>query len=123
MYTGQIVFSQIMDGFCTDVRVSKMCAVVRRKLQSNKFLMLESKSVGFKGFILTWFDAISLMDRTRLAQEVKQTLDELGVEDVEVEKKGEGVALTINKKHFIADQAVVLPEERPRLKALAETLK
>ncbi|KKL56055.1 hypothetical protein LCGC14_2249240 [marine sediment metagenome] len=65
-----------------------MCAVVRRKLQSNKFLMLESKSVGFKGFILTWFDAISLMDMTRLAREVKEVLDESGVGDVDIEEKG-----------------------------------
>ena len=40
-----------------------------------------------------------------------------------MEEKGEDVALTINKIYFIADQAVVLPEERPRLKAPAETLK
>ncbi|MBW8004056.1 MAG: hypothetical protein FVQ80_19035 [Planctomycetes bacterium] len=39
----------------------------------------------------------------RVAEEVKQTLKESGVEDVTVEEKSEGVALTLNKIHFIAE--------------------
>ena len=81
------------------------------------------QSIGFKGFILTWFDIISAMDRTRLAEEVKRIIDDSGVEDVSVEEKVEGVALTLNKIHFVPDQALVLPEEQPRLEVLAETLK
>ena len=87
------------------------------------YQMADDQSVSFKGFILTWFDSIAAMDRTRIAEEVKQTLEESGVEDVTVEEKSEGVALTLNKIHFIAEQAAVLPEEKPRLKALAGTLK
>lgn len=41
--------------------------------------------VGFEGLILTRFDGISLMDMTRLAREVKEVLDESGVEDVDIE--------------------------------------
>lgn len=83
----------------------------------------DNQSIGFKGFILTWFDNIAVMNRTRLAEEVRRTLDESEVEDVTVEEKGGGVALTLNKIHFVPDQAVVLPDERPRLNALADTLK
>ncbi|MBW8003245.1 MAG: OmpA family protein [Planctomycetes bacterium] len=86
------------------------------------YQMADDQSVSFKGFILTWFDSIAAMDRTRIAEGVKQTLKESGVEDVTVEEKSEGVALTLNKIHFIAEQAVVLPEEKSRLKALAGTL-
>ena len=42
-----------------------------------QYEMEGNQSVGFKGFILT-----------RLAEEVKESLDESEVEDVEVEKKG-----------------------------------
>jgi len=83
----------------------------------------ESASVTFKGFILTWFNSIAVMNRTELAEDIIKTIKEKKIKNVTVEKRKEGVALTLNKIHFIADRAVVLPEEKPRLKALAETLK
>lgn len=88
-----------------------------------QYQMAGDRSVAFKGFILTWFDLIAPLNRARVAQEVRKELDRAGVQDVQVEEKAEGVALTLNKIHFVADQAVVLPEERPRLQALADALK
>ncbi len=81
------------------------------------------KSVSFKGFILTWFSNVQLMDRTMLVNEMKAEIKKSGVEDVTVEKRKEGVALTINSIHFVANKAIVLPAERDRLKKLAEMLR
>ena len=83
-----------------------------------RYELEEGQSIGFKGFILTWFDMIDMMDRSEMAEKVRQELEEAGVEDVDVEERAEGVALTLNKIHFVADQAVVLPDEKPRLAAL-----
>ena len=83
----------------------------------------KSSSVAFKGFILTWFTGIAVMNRSKLAEDITKTIKERKIKNVTVEERKEGVALTLNKIHFIADRAVVLPEEKPRLKALAETLK
>jgi OmpA-OmpF porin, OOP family len=88
-----------------------------------QFTLRDGKSLSFKGFILTWFDGIEPMDRVRLAEEVTQTLKEGGVEDVEVSEGARGVTLTVNKVHFVAERATVLPEERGRLELLAGALK
>ena len=57
-------------------------------LLEEQYEMEGNRVVGFKGLILTRFDGISLMDMTRLAREVKEVLDELGVGDVGIEEKG-----------------------------------
>lgn len=81
------------------------------------------KSVTFKGFILTWFDSIALMNRSSLAEKITKTFKEKNLKNITVEKRKEGVALTINKIHFVADRAVVLPDEQARLKILADALR
>ena len=91
-------------------------------------------SLGFKGFILTWFDGVSRMDRGVVEDTVAQVLREAvsqpdspeagaSLSDISIESREEGVVLSINRIHFVADQAVILPEERPRLQAVAEALK
>ena len=91
-------------------------------------------SLGFKGFILTWFDGVSRMDRAVVEDTVARVLREAvsqpdsseagtSLSDISIESREEGVVLSINRIHFVADQAVILPEERPRLQAVAEALK
>jgi outer membrane protein OmpA-like peptidoglycan-associated protein len=121
------------------------------------------KSVGFKGFILTWYDGIAAMDRGLIAEDVKKALGpELargvpstgtgpaaaapeapaagrgdgagavagslsgepgGTPGVKVSETDAGVKLEISDIRFVADQAVVLPEEKPRLEAVARALR
>ncbi len=128
------------------------------------------KSVGFKGFMLTWYEGIAAMDRGLIAEDVKKALGpELarerpaprigaspagagpgspgagggerqtgggagevagslssepgGTPGVKVSETEAGVKLEISDIRFVADQAVVLPEERPRLEAVARALK
>ena len=92
-------------------------------LMEENYSLKDGKSVAFKGFILTWFNGVQPLNRTELADEIKKKLEENKVSDVEVSKREEGVALTINRIHFVANKAIVLPEEKPRLKVLADTLK
>ncbi len=93
-------------------------------MEEHYFLGCEGlKTVSFKGFILTWFNNVQIMDRTKLVKEMKKQLREENVSGVTVEEREEGVALTINSIHFIANKAIVLPEERPRLEKLASLLK
>ena len=116
------------------------------------YTLEDGGSVAYKGFILTWFEGIDLMDRTALAEEITRELaDVLGEEAVSLGEEGassgsdgthgegtsgaegaaeitvreteEGVSLTLGGIHFVPDQAVVLPEEVPRLKAVADALR
>ncbi|MBN1799590.1 MAG: OmpA family protein [Spirochaetales bacterium] len=77
----------------------------------------------YKGFILTWFDMIVVMDRDEIKKDIIEELEDSNIPDIVVEEREEGVALTLNKIHFIADKAVVKPEEYSRLDALVEALK
>jgi OOP family OmpA-OmpF porin len=77
----------------------------------------------YKGFILTWFDMVAVLDRTEVVKDIKKQLEDSKIEDVVVEQRDEGVALTLNKIHFLPDQAVVRPDEAGRLEALYQALK
>jgi OmpA-OmpF porin, OOP family len=87
------------------------------------YQLADSKTVTFKGFILTWFNASAPLDKAKTAEEIAAELSKAGVADVGVEQKSQGVSITINAIHFVADQATVLPEEGTRLEAVAEALK
>jgi OOP family OmpA-OmpF porin len=87
------------------------------------YQLADSKSLTYKGFILTWFNASAPLDTAKTAEEVAAELKKAGVVDVGVEQKSEGVSITINAIHFVADRATVLAEEGPRLEAVAEALK
>ena len=78
--------------------------------------------VALKGFILTWYEDVTPMDRSRLAEEVERALEDSEAGEVEVEQTDDGVLVRINNIRFVADQAVVLPSERSRLDALAAAL-
>jgi outer membrane protein OmpA-like peptidoglycan-associated protein len=99
-----------------------MKPVYQSDVMDEEYLFDDDRSVGFKGFILTWMDDVVSMDRQSLAEQVEQTLEDAGTTDVSVEEREEGVVLTLNRIHFVADQAVILPEEESRLAAIADSL-
>ncbi len=115
------------------------------------------KPVGYRGFILTWYEGVAPMDRGRVADEIRAAVADVGPgplpgepgepreggpgtprpggaatdmsgpsgapPGVTVRETDEGVTLSIPDIRFVADQAVILPEERPRLEAVARALK
>ena len=85
--------------------------------------LADGKSITFKGFVLTWYDDIAAMNRPRLVEKIRKEIGENNLPDLEVGETEAGVSLTINKIHFVPDQAEVLRSELPRLKLVAEALK
>ncbi len=79
-------------------------------------------SVAYKGFTLTWFSTTMPLDGSTEAK-IAQDLSRSGASDIQVTRKDEGISISLNNIHFIAEQAVVLPEETQRLQALAAALK
>jgi len=94
-----------------------------RDLTEEQYTYADNTVELYKGFILTWFDMIMIMDRSQVKKDLIDEIKDSNIPDVTVEERDEGVALTVNKIHFVADKAVVLPDERARLDVLAETLK
>ena len=104
--------------FAGDGELSFMNDVMEETCQ-----LAESKSVTYKGFILTWFNGTMPLDRAKTAEKIAADLKGAGVVDVGVEQKKEGVSITLNDIHFVAEQATVLTQEGPRLEAVAQALK
>jgi outer membrane protein OmpA-like peptidoglycan-associated protein len=87
------------------------------------YTFADGTSVQLKGFILTWFTTTTPLNREETAATITKKLEESGTKDVVVEQKKEGLSVSLNNIHFVAEQAAFLPDELPRLEALAGALK
>ncbi len=87
------------------------------------YSFVDGTSVQLKGFILTWWTVSTPLNRTETADIIAKKLQESGTKDIVIEQKKEGVSLSVNNIHFVAEQAAFLPDEPPRLQALAAALK
>ena len=108
--------------------------ILMRDNMEEEYQYRDSTSRSEKGFLLTFYKGIELLDRPALAEDVQKSLadslkdsfEERGesLEDqVSVEEREEGLALNLKNLHFVADQAVLLDEDRPLLDTIAEVLK
>ncbi|MFW6228062.1 MAG: OmpA family protein [Alkalispirochaeta sp.] len=80
------------------------------------------------GFLLTWYrssgDIEAQDEAIRIASSITSQIEEEGIEDVEVRATEDNrVSLSIRNLQFVADQAVLLPGERPRLDRIADALR
>jgi outer membrane protein OmpA-like peptidoglycan-associated protein len=87
------------------------------------YAFVDGTSVQLKGFVLTWFTATTPLNRQETADTITKKLEESGTKDVVVEQKKEGLSVSLHNIHFVAEQAAFLPDELPRLEALAGALK
>ena len=87
------------------------------------YAFVDGTSVQLKGFILTWFTPATPLNRVETADTIARKLEESGTKDVVIEQKQEGVSVSLHNIHFVAEQDTFLPEELPRLEALAGALK
>lgn len=88
-------------------------------------LRLPSGSVEERsGFLLTWYETTGDFDVLDEAARIASRIEESGIEDVEVRATEDNrVALSLRNLQFVADQAVLLPGERPRLDEIAAALR
>jgi outer membrane protein OmpA-like peptidoglycan-associated protein len=80
------------------------------------------------GFLLTWYrssgDVETIDETARITSQIASRIEEQGIEDVEVRATEDNrVSLSIRNLQFVADQAVLLPGERPRLDQIADALR
>jgi outer membrane protein OmpA-like peptidoglycan-associated protein len=86
------------------------------------YAFADGTSVQLKGFILTWFTAVTPLNKAETADAIAKKLKESGTRDVVIEQKKEGLSVSLNNIHFVAESAAFLPEELPRLESLAGAL-
>ncbi len=84
-------------------------------------------NISFQGFSHTWYKPVPVMDRVALKDEIEKAVSGSGnkelADNVTVEKREDGVALTLNKLHFRPDESVLLPGEDNKIKIIADILK
>ena len=84
-------------------------------------------NIAFKGFSHTWYKPVPRLDRTALKDDIEKAVSGSGnkelSDNITVEKREEGVALTLRELHFQPDQAVLLPGEEGKIGIIAEILK
>lgn len=76
------------------------------------------------GFLLTWYRSTGDFNVQDEAAQIAERIKQSGIEDVEVKATEDNrVSLSIRNLQFVADQAVLLPGERPRLDEIAGALR
>ncbi|RPJ03842.1 MAG: OmpA family protein, partial [Spirochaetaceae bacterium] len=87
------------------------------------YTFADKTTENYKGIILTFYSMIAALDRTEVTRRLEDVIEEKKIEDVTVERRDEGVAITLNNIHFQPDQAIIVPDDLGRLQRLADTLK
>ncbi|MFP4408642.1 MAG: OmpA family protein [Spirochaetaceae bacterium] len=76
------------------------------------------------GFLLTWYRSTGDFDVQDEAGQIAERIERSGIKDVEVTATEDNrVSLSLRNLQFVADQAILLPGERPRLDEVAEALR
>lgn len=98
---------------------------VLQRTKISEQLRLPSGSVEERsGFLLTWYESTGDFDVRDEAARIAERVRQSGIEDVEVRAtENNRVSLSIRNLQFVADQAVLLPGERPRLDDIAQLLR
>jgi outer membrane protein OmpA-like peptidoglycan-associated protein len=63
-----------------------------------------------------------LMDREKIAREMNDEIERLGIENTKAEATADGVTITIEKIQFAADSSNLLPSEREKIQHIAALL-
>ena len=79
-------------------------------------------TVEYAGTAEATVHATETMDKERVAEEIREQLSESSVEDTEVTVSDEGVTVSIEDIQFMPDSAVLTPEEKEKLRIIADIL-
>ncbi|MDA3955676.1 OmpA family protein [Oceanispirochaeta sp.] len=107
--------------------------LLMKDIMEEDYQYQDGSSLREKGFLLTFYKGIELLDRPGLTMNVQNSLkDSLNEsfkergesldDQVTVETRDEGLALNLKNLHFEPDQALLLPEDKPLLDTIAEIL-
>lgn len=107
-----------------NARPTFMVDQIIENLGGEVYEFTDGTTMTLKGVTTTYFNMIEKMDREKIVENIEEDIEEdEDLKDIDIIETEEGVKLTLNNIHFVADRAIILPEEKERLAALAETLK
>ncbi|MBN2536171.1 MAG: OmpA family protein [Spirochaetales bacterium] len=110
-----------------DQKNSKPVSMVDQIIENlggEEYQFSDGTSMTLKGVTTTYFNMIERMDKEKIVEDIEEDMKkDKDLKDIDIAETEEGVKMVLNNIHFVADQAIILPEETKRLAALAEQLK
>lgn len=88
---------------------------------AEQYSFADGATLAHEGHTLLFLSGLTLESRRRVADEVREQIDD-ETNDISVDETDTGVRLTVRALRFLPDQAVLLPDERGRLDAVATAL-
>lgn len=87
------------------------------------FHMSNGMSVEYNGTAEAKIVSSTLMDRTKLVEDIEETIRDEGIEDTTVKADERGVTITLDNIQFPPDSAVLIPAEREKIQKIGKILK
>ena len=82
----------------------------------------DGSTISLSGFILTWVKDVMALEREKIVDRVKEKIITEEIPDVEIKEVEQGILLDLSNIHFVANEAVILPQERGRLDRIFQVL-
>jgi len=86
------------------------------------FELSNGRIIEYRGWAEAEIIESEYMDRERLAREIADDIERMGIQDVFVRVVDEGITITLEDIQFHADTAIMLPGEREKIDRIAEIL-
>lgn len=93
-------------------------SILIRDQLDEEYRYADGSVIRHTGHVLVFIDGVTATPQPS----VDRLVEDLEPQNIGVEQTDEGIRLTVRDIHFLPDQAIILPEERPRLDELAAAL-
>ncbi len=99
-------------------------ALFMRDVVEEQYRYADGNTVNRSGFILTWYEDFPRLDRKGLQKDLGSIIaEDKQLDDVSVEERKEGIAITLKNLQFYPDSPRLLPGELGKLASIAKALK
>ncbi len=85
------------------------------------FDLSDGRTVEYRGAAASRVTEAELMDRSRLAEEIKEAVKD--IKDVSVKTDEQGVTISLDRVQFLADSSILLLSEKEKIASISEILK
>ena len=94
-----------------------------RDIVDEQYRYTDGKIIERSGFILTWFDHFTPLNREETKNDIENLVKDNNIQEVNIEEREEGIAVSFRNLRFLPDSPVFLPGEENRVGSIAQILK
>jgi outer membrane protein OmpA-like peptidoglycan-associated protein len=87
-----------------------------------KLVLASGTTIEYRGVAEATVTDVTRLDRAKVAREMNEEIEKLGIEDVTAKETDEGVTISLERIQFEADSARLLPSEKEKITKIAALL-